>query len=173
MKIFTGIEIIIIFTREPNCIFEIYIKMLCIETSTSLNSLQKFEASTGSLRYRYRSHKARMGPPVIRELIEIIKGLEIKCLLSRESNCIFSKGTQTCCIQKPVNQICHRDQIFFFIREPNCILKSYIKVLHIETRASLSSSQKFEGVTEEFNISIWYCIECQYLFLSTPFKDKT
>ena len=36
---------VLFFSREPNCIFKIYLKVLCIETSTSLGSLQKFEGA--------------------------------------------------------------------------------------------------------------------------------
>ena len=41
-----GLEIKI-FSREPGCIFESHFQMLCIETSTSLGSLQKFEGAAG------------------------------------------------------------------------------------------------------------------------------
>ena len=33
---------LITFSREPNCIFKSYSKVLCIETSATLGSLQKF-----------------------------------------------------------------------------------------------------------------------------------
>ena len=35
-----------VFCREPNCIFESYLEVLCIETSTSLGSLQKCEENS-------------------------------------------------------------------------------------------------------------------------------
>ena len=41
-----GLEIKLLFFREPNCIFSSYLEMLCIETCTSLGSLQKFEGAT-------------------------------------------------------------------------------------------------------------------------------
>ena len=34
-----------IFPREPNCIFKSHLQVLCIETSTFLGSLQKFEGA--------------------------------------------------------------------------------------------------------------------------------
>ena len=40
---FSGLEI----SREPNCIFISFIKVLCIANSTSLGSLQKFEGVAG------------------------------------------------------------------------------------------------------------------------------
>ena len=39
-----GLEIKL-FSREPNCIFKSYLKVLCIENSTYLGSLQKFEGA--------------------------------------------------------------------------------------------------------------------------------
>ena len=44
-----GLEIKI-FSREPNCIFKKYLKALCIETSSFLGSLQKFEGAAGEFR---------------------------------------------------------------------------------------------------------------------------
>ena len=38
------------FSREPSCIFKCYLEMLCIETSTSLGSLQKFEGAAGEFK---------------------------------------------------------------------------------------------------------------------------
>ena len=42
----SGLEIKIL-SREPNCIFSSYLEILCIETSTSLGSLEKFEGAAG------------------------------------------------------------------------------------------------------------------------------
>ena len=39
-----------IFSREPNCILESHFQMLCIETSTFLGSLQKFEGAAGEFK---------------------------------------------------------------------------------------------------------------------------
>ena len=41
----TVLNISLFFSREPNCIFKSYLKVLCIETSTSLGYLRKFEES--------------------------------------------------------------------------------------------------------------------------------
>ena len=38
------------FFREPNCIFKSYLKVLCIETSTTFGSLQKFEGAPGEFK---------------------------------------------------------------------------------------------------------------------------
>ena len=42
---YAGLEIKLFFSREPNCIFLSYLKVLCMETSTSFGSLQKFEGA--------------------------------------------------------------------------------------------------------------------------------
>ena len=39
-----------ILSREPNLIFKSYLKVLYIETSTSLGSLQKFEGAAGEFK---------------------------------------------------------------------------------------------------------------------------
>ena len=39
-----------LFSREPNCIFKRYLKVLCIETSTSLGTLQKFEEAARKIK---------------------------------------------------------------------------------------------------------------------------
>ena len=44
-----GLEIKI-FSREPNCIFRSHLQLLCIETSTFLGSLQKFEGAAGEFK---------------------------------------------------------------------------------------------------------------------------
>ena len=44
-----GLEIKI-FSREPNCIFKSHLQVLCIETSTFLGSLQKFEGAAGEFK---------------------------------------------------------------------------------------------------------------------------
>ena len=41
---------LIIFSREPNCIFKSYLKVLCMEPSTSLGSLQQFEGGAGEFK---------------------------------------------------------------------------------------------------------------------------
>ena len=38
------------FSREPKCIFQSYLKVLRIETSTTLGSLQKFEGAAGEFK---------------------------------------------------------------------------------------------------------------------------
>ena len=38
----------------------------------------------------------------------------------------------------------------FFSRQPNCIFKSFLKVVRIETSTSVGYLQKFERVAEEF-----------------------
>ena len=43
-------------------------------------------------------------------------------------------------------------EIKFFSREPNCIFKSYLKVLHIETSTSLGYLQKFEGALGSWHL---------------------
>ena len=45
----TGLEVKF-FSREPNCIFKSYLKVLCIEISTALGSLQKFEGAAGEFK---------------------------------------------------------------------------------------------------------------------------
>ena len=47
--LFTGLEIIKI-SRKPNCIFKSNLKVLCIEISSSLVSLQKFEGAPGEFK---------------------------------------------------------------------------------------------------------------------------
>ena len=44
-----GLEIKI-FSREPNCIFMSFIKVVCMSNSTYLGSLQKFEGATGAFK---------------------------------------------------------------------------------------------------------------------------
>ena len=44
----SGLEIKF-FSREPNCIFKSHLQVLCIEISTFLGSLQKFEGAAGDL----------------------------------------------------------------------------------------------------------------------------
>ena len=44
MSAATGLEIKF-FSKEPNFIFKSYLKVLCIEASTSLGSLQEFEGA--------------------------------------------------------------------------------------------------------------------------------
>ena len=39
-----------VFSLEPNCIFNTYLKVLCIETSTSMGSMQKFEGAKGEFK---------------------------------------------------------------------------------------------------------------------------
>ena len=39
-----------LFSREPNCLFNSYLKALCIETSISMGFLQKFEGAAGELK---------------------------------------------------------------------------------------------------------------------------
>ena len=46
---YPGLEIKL-FSREPNFIFKSYLKVLCIETSRFLGSLQKFEGATGEFK---------------------------------------------------------------------------------------------------------------------------
>ena len=46
---FTGLNIKF-FSREPNCIFQSYLTVLCIETCTSLGSLKKFEHAAGEFK---------------------------------------------------------------------------------------------------------------------------
>ena len=41
-----GLEIRFLF-RESDCIFKCYLKVLCMEASTSLDSLRKFEGAEG------------------------------------------------------------------------------------------------------------------------------
>ena len=53
-KIYQGLKLSS-FSREPNCIFKSYLKALCIETSTFLGSLQKFEGC----------HRRIQGSPLI------------------------------------------------------------------------------------------------------------
>ena len=51
------------FSREPNCIFKSYLKELCIETSTSLSSLQRFEGAAGKFKGALGSwHPLVLGP---------------------------------------------------------------------------------------------------------------
>ena len=45
----SGLEIKI-FSGEPNCIFKSHLQVLCIETSTFLGSLQKFEGAAGEFK---------------------------------------------------------------------------------------------------------------------------
>ena len=44
------------FFREPNCIFKSYLKVVCIETSTSLGSLKKFEGAAGGFNGALDAH---------------------------------------------------------------------------------------------------------------------
>ena len=41
-------------------------------------------------------------------------------------------------------------KLSFFSKEPNCIFKSYLKVLSIEASTSLGFLQRFEGAPGEF-----------------------
>ena len=43
-----------------------------------------------------------------------------------------------------------RNSVFFFFMEPNCIFKSYLKVLCIETSKTFGSLHNFEGAPGEF-----------------------
>ena len=43
-----------------------------------------------------------------------------------------------------------QNKVVVFSREPNCISKSYLKVLCIETNTLVGSLQKFEGAAVEF-----------------------
>ena len=43
----------IFFPREPNCIFKCYLKVLCLENSTSLGSLEKCEGAARALGSRH------------------------------------------------------------------------------------------------------------------------
>ena len=53
------------FSREPNCIFKSYLKVLCIETSTSLGSLQKYEGAEGKFKGAHGSrHMLILSPGV-------------------------------------------------------------------------------------------------------------
>ena len=45
-------------------------------------------------------------------------------------------------------------EIKFFFRDPNCIFKSYFRVLHIETSTSLDSLAKFEGAIGQFKLAL-------------------
>ena len=45
-----GLEINLKFSRQPNCIFKSYLKVLYIETSMPLGSLQKFEGAAGEFK---------------------------------------------------------------------------------------------------------------------------
>ena len=46
---YTGLEIKVL-SREPNCIFKSYLKVVCIETCTSFGSLLKFEGASGEFK---------------------------------------------------------------------------------------------------------------------------
>ena len=48
-NLIAGLEIKFLFW-EPYCIFKSYLKVLCIETSTSLGSLQKYEEARGEFK---------------------------------------------------------------------------------------------------------------------------
>ena len=54
---------ITLFSREPNCIFKSHLRVLCIETSTSLGSLQKFEGATGEFKGALGSWHPRISSP--------------------------------------------------------------------------------------------------------------
>ena len=43
-------NLVVVFSWEPKCIFKRYLKMLCIDISTSFSSLQKFEGAAGQFR---------------------------------------------------------------------------------------------------------------------------
>ena len=49
LKVLSELEIKL-FSREPNCILYSFLKVLCIETSTFLGSLQKFEGAAGEFK---------------------------------------------------------------------------------------------------------------------------
>ena len=49
------------FSRKPNCIFKCYLKVLCIETSTSLGSLQKFEG----VAWEFKGALGSQGPLIL------------------------------------------------------------------------------------------------------------
>ena len=48
-NLIAGLEIKLLF-REPYCIFKSYLKVLCIKTSTTLRSLQKFKGAPGEFK---------------------------------------------------------------------------------------------------------------------------
>ena len=50
-----GLEIKCFFFQGATCIFKSYLKVLCIETSTSLGSLQEFEGDAGEFKGALRS----------------------------------------------------------------------------------------------------------------------
>ena len=52
------------FFREPNCIFKSHLKVLCIETSTSLGYLQKFEGAVGEFKGALGSRHPLISSPV-------------------------------------------------------------------------------------------------------------
>ena len=60
----TGLEIKF-FSREPNCIFKSYLKVLCTEISTSLGSLQKFEGAPGEFKGALGSRHPLISSPVL------------------------------------------------------------------------------------------------------------
>ena len=53
-----------VFSRESNCIFTSYLKVLRIETSTSLGSLQKFEGAAGQFKEVLGSWHPLISSPV-------------------------------------------------------------------------------------------------------------
>ena len=59
----SGLEIKI-FSREPNCIFISFIKILCISNSTYLGSLQKFEGAAGAFNGALGSWHPLISSPV-------------------------------------------------------------------------------------------------------------
>ena len=50
MKVASAFKGIDFFAREVNSIFKCYLKVLCIETSISLGSLQNFEGAVGEFK---------------------------------------------------------------------------------------------------------------------------
>ena len=58
MKVASAFKGLDFFAREVNSILKCYLKVLCIETSTSLGSLQKFEGAVGEF-------KGALVPPTI------------------------------------------------------------------------------------------------------------
>ena len=54
----------VFFSWEPNCIFKSYPKVLCIGTSTSLGSLQKFEGAPGEFKGALGSWHTLIWSPV-------------------------------------------------------------------------------------------------------------
>ena len=79
---------------------------------------------------------------------------------------VYETSIWTPCFQIMAKTMFSGLKVFF--REPNCIFKSYLKVLRIETSTSLDSLKKFEGAPGEFKGALGSLLFDNYNFHGWP-----